>query len=110
MKLAEVRRFALSLPEAAEAPHFNYASYRVRGKIFVTVPPEQEHIHVFVADEERDRALALDPDFLEKLHWGSTVVGLRVALAAAKPAVVKQLVRQAWMRKAPKALLAKAVP
>lgn len=35
IRLAEVRRFALALPEATEAPHFDYASFRVRGKIFV---------------------------------------------------------------------------
>jgi hypothetical protein len=30
MKLEEVRRYALALPEAIEAPHFDYASFRVR--------------------------------------------------------------------------------
>jgi len=38
--LAEARRLALSLPEVTEQPHFDMASFRVRGKIFVTVPPE----------------------------------------------------------------------
>ncbi|MBI5259874.1 MAG: MmcQ/YjbR family DNA-binding protein [Burkholderiales bacterium] len=105
MTLAEIRRFALALPEASEAPHFHYSSYRVRGKIFVTVPPEQTHLHVFVADEHREPALAMHPGFLEKLLWGGKVVGLRVALARAEPAVVRQLVQQAWARKAPKSLL-----
>ncbi len=48
MKLAEVRRFAVSLPEATEEPHFDLASFRVKGKIFATVPPEEKHLHVFV--------------------------------------------------------------
>jgi hypothetical protein len=100
-----VRKFALSLPEAAEQPHFNFGSFRVRGKIFVTVPPEQTHIHVFVSEPQRDQALAMFPAFTEKLLWGSKVVGLRVALAEATASAVKQLVLQAWQAKAPKALL-----
>jgi hypothetical protein len=105
MKIAEVRRHALSLPEVTEEPHFNYSSFRVRGKIFVTVPPEGDHVHVFVPDEDREVALALQPDAVEKLHWGAKVVGLRVALARAKPALVNRLVSQAWTAKAPKKLL-----
>jgi len=36
VKLELARRYALSLPEAVEEPHFEYASFRVRGKIFAT--------------------------------------------------------------------------
>jgi hypothetical protein len=108
MKLAQVRRFAMSLPEVTEEPHFHYSSFRVRGKIFATVPPDGEHLHVFVADEEREIALALQPEFLEKLHWGKRVVGLRVSLAKANLKVVNKLLVQAWSRKAPKTLVAMA--
>ena len=104
MKLEHVRRFALSLPETAEAPHFNYASFRVCGKIFATAPPDGEHLHVFVGEETRERALALDPGWIEKLFWGQRVAGLRIALAKAKPAVVEALLSQAWRDKAPKRL------
>ncbi|MBN8886315.1 MAG: MmcQ/YjbR family DNA-binding protein [Rudaea sp.] len=107
MKIAAVREYALALPETAEAPHFNYAAFRVRGKIFVTVPPAETHIHVFVGEEEREPALALYAEFVEKLFWGEKAIGLRVELAKAKPAVVRQLVHKAWETKAPKTLLAK---
>jgi hypothetical protein len=107
MKIAQVRRFALSLPEVTEEPHFHYASFRVRGKIFATVPPEGEHLHVFVAEQEREIALAVDPEFVEKLHWGARVVGLRESLPKAKPGVVTRLLAQAWTRKAPKSLIAR---
>jgi hypothetical protein len=107
MKIDQVRKFALSLPETAEAPHFNYASFRVRGKIFATVPPEETHVHIFVSDEERERALLLYPECLEKLFWGAKVVGVRVTLEKAKTALVSALLREAWTRKAPKTLVAK---
>jgi hypothetical protein len=105
MKYSAARQFALSLPESTEQPHFNFNSFRVRGKIFVTVPPEQEHFHVFLSEAHREQALALYPEFTEKLIWGGKVVGLRVCLDSAPAAAVKQMVRQAWSSKAPKALL-----
>ena len=72
----------------------------MRGRIFVTVPPEQTHIHVFVSETSREQALALYPEFVEKLYWGGKVCGLRVQLSSARPAVVKELVRSAWANKA----------
>jgi len=107
MNIEQVRKHALALAETTEEPHFQYSSFRVRGKIFVTVPPGEEHIHVFVGEEIREPALAVHSAFLEKLTWGSKVVGLRVALAKAPPAVVKQLIGQAWNNKAPKSLQTK---
>ena len=104
MKIAQVRRFALALPEVTEAPHFHLSSFRVRGRIFATVPPGGEHLHVFVGDEDREVALELEPGFLEKLHWGKRVVCVRVSLAKAKPKVVERLLAQAWSRKAPRSL------
>jgi hypothetical protein len=62
-------------------------------------------VSTFVSEPAREQALAMYPAFAGKLLWGGKVVGLRVALAAASPAVVKQWVRQAWEAKAPKALL-----
>ena len=70
------------------------------------MPPDGKSLHVFVSEDEREIALALEPKFLEKLEWGRKVVGLRVLLAAAKPKVVTKLLAQAWSRKAPKSLRA----
>jgi hypothetical protein len=95
VKISSVRAHALSLEAVTEAPHHEYSSFRVRGKIFVTVPPAEDVIHVFVGEEDRERALALHPNFIEKLLWGGKVVGLRIALAAAIPGAVKALVSKA---------------
>ena len=110
MKLAEVRRFALALPEATEEPHHELSSFRVRGKIFVTVPPDEDHIHVFASEPERELALAMYPAWVESLLWGGKVVGVRVRLAGASPSVVQGLVRSAWRFKAPAALVKAATP
>ena len=86
----------MSLEAVTEEPHHNYSSFRVRGKIFVTIPPEEDFIHVFVGEEDRQQALALYPESIEKLVWGTKVLGLRVALATAKPTVVKSLLCKAY--------------
>jgi hypothetical protein len=108
MKLASVRQHALSLPEVTEEPHFQNSSFRVRGKIFLTIPPDETAIHVFVGEQQREFALALHSQFVEKLLWGGKVVGLRVSLQSALPAPVKQLITQAWENKAPKSAQAPA--
>ena len=82
------------------------SSMRVRGKIFVTVPPDEERIHIFITEPERDLALAMYEEFTEALYWGSKLVGVRVTIQSAPQEVVELLVRQAWQNKAPKALLA----
>ncbi len=105
MNVEQVRRIALALPSATEEPHFDYASFRIGGKIFATLPPDGQHLHVFVDEEQRQIALALEPGVAEKLLWGKRVVGLRLLLVAAKPPLVKRLLEQAWSRKAPKCLL-----
>ena len=102
MKLDAVRTAALALPDTTEEPHHHFGSFRVRGRIFVTVPPDQDHIHVFLEEQDRELALATYPDFTEKLLWGGKVVGLRVSLATASAPAVKVLVRQAYEHKSAK--------
>ena len=86
----------MSLEAATEEPHHNYSSFRVQGKIFVTTPPDEEFIHVFLGENDRERVLAMYPDFVEKLLWGSKVLGLRVRLNLAAPNLVKSLVDRAY--------------
>ncbi len=104
--LAQARRFALSLPEVTEEPHFEMASFRVRGKIFVTVPPGGELLHVFTDPLEAGGWVAEDPAAFEPLLWGKRVRGLRVRLAAVSAARLRELIEDAWRRKAPVGLVA----
>ena len=91
MKLAQVRRFAMLFPNITEESQFNYSSFRVRGKIFATVPPchratvppEGGHLHVFVAEEEREIALALEPALVAASPLPSFCQGSLMALMSA---------------------------
>jgi hypothetical protein len=107
MTLDRVRRFALSLPETTEEPHFDRTSFRVRHKIFATALPDDPYLNVFVDDEQTDRALCQHPGFLELLVWGKRTGGVRVFLPDAIPSVVDALLVQAWSRRAPKRLVAR---
>ena len=106
MNLQQARKFALSLPETTEVPHFEYTSFRVRGKIFATVPPDGAFMHIFVDEFQRAPLMAAHPDIFAALHWGAKVVGVRVLLAQADADTVNRLLTQSWMRKAPKRLAA----
>lgn len=104
--LEQARRFALSLPETTEEPHFDMASFRVRGKIFATVPPDETHLHVFVDEEEITASVAENPAAFEPLRWGDRIRGLRVNLGPAPQSRVSELLEESWRRKAPKRLVA----
>ena len=103
VKLQEVRKAALALPDTTEEPHHNFGSFRVHGKIFITIPPGGELLHIFLPTEQRELALAMDSEFLEPVHWGSKVVGVRAKLPLARKATVMALVRQAYAFKSAKA-------
>jgi hypothetical protein len=105
MKLERLREWALGMPGAVEAPHFDFASFRVGGKIFATVPPEGTHAHLFVDDEHRRMAVGAFPEWAADLWWGKKIVGVRIKLSRANVSVVKELVENAWERKAPAKLV-----
>jgi hypothetical protein len=106
MDVEEVRSVALSLPEATEQPHFDSASFRVRGHIFVTLPPDGDQAHIFVGEADVHAAVAERPSSCEELWWGKKLSGVRVRLPEADPILVAELIIDAWRRKAPKRLAA----
>ena len=108
MTLDDARRFALALPDTTEEPHHTYGSFRVRGKIFVTIPPGGELLHIFLPEQQRELALAMNPEFLEPVLWGSKVLGVRARLQQARKATVLGLIEQAYAYKAGKS--AKGAP
>jgi hypothetical protein len=106
VSVATVRRLALELPESAEAPHHAMTSFRVAGKIFATVPPEGDRLHVFLPEGEVAAYCAEFPTAIEELWWGTRLQGCRVALRQAERALVRELLTESWRRKAPKEVLA----
>ncbi len=104
--LSQARQYALSLPGTAEEPHFDMTSFRVNGKIFATAPADGTRLHVFVDEGEVAAAVAEEHGAFEPLLWGQRVRGLRIELAAAPDDQVRELLTEAWRRKASKRLVA----
>jgi hypothetical protein len=97
----EVRRMALSLPGSVEQDHFGNPSFRVGRRIFATVP-DDTHLNVMIDPFDVDAVVRAEPESCAELLWGKEVRGVRVSLPKASPAMVEELLRAAWKRKAPK--------
>jgi predicted DNA-binding protein (MmcQ/YjbR family) len=99
----DIRRVALSMPEAHEEPHFHMASFRVAGKIFCTLHDPEPRI-MLKLDPEDQRNLS-DGGVIEPVPgaWGkhgSTFVWFE----RLEPERLPNLVRLAWTHVAPKRL------
>jgi len=108
MRLSDARKFALSLPETTEEPHFAAGSFRVRGKIFATIPPSGKQLRIFLQNDEVQALIAGEPATYEPVIWGERVVqrAVCVNLGAANTSAVRELLEEAWRLRAPKRVIA----
>lgn len=97
-----VRAFALSLADTTEEPHHHFSSFRVKGKIFATLPPGGELVNVMLGENEARAAHAEDPKACQLMPWGKKIAGVQVTLAAADPVHVRELLEDAYRAKAPR--------
>ena len=100
------RTFALSLPEATEGAHMGHADFRVRGKIFATLGPEEDWGMVKLPpDEQADLVGEKDGPY----RPASGTWGLRgctiVRLKDASVMTVRGALVAAWRNTAPKGLV-----
>ena len=110
MTPAVLRSLALSLPEAEEHPHFDRASFRVRGKIFATLPPVgDDGVHKVVLKlpvlvkeslQQTDASAIMSLGNWDKGGWTQLDIGRMDGDKLA------DLVRLAWRQVAPKRLSA----
>jgi hypothetical protein len=106
MKMAAVRKFVLALPETTEEPHFAGGSFRVKGKIFTTIPVGGKHLRVYVDPVEGAALLANTPGF-EQVVWGEPKTDMvQVDLAVVDERLLLDLLEDAWRMKAPKRVVA----
>jgi hypothetical protein len=101
----DIRRIALSMPEAHEAPHFHMASFRVGKKIFCTLHDPEPRIMLKLDPEDQHNlcdGVAIEPVPGGWGRHGSTFVWFEKL----EPDRLPALMRLAWARVAPKRLLA----
>ena len=72
MTLDEIRRFALSFPEASEGDHFGRASFKTAGKMFCTVGAEPAVMDIKLDLEDQANLAAAHPGIVEPVegYWG----------------------------------------
>lgn len=102
----DIRALALSLPLAEEQPHFDRASFRVKGKIFATLPPGGERV-----------VLKLPPLVKESLRQthAAAIIALpggwdrggwtQIDIRSMDETMMSDLVHLAWGQLAPKKLM-----
>jgi hypothetical protein len=103
MTVEQIRKLALALPEVVEQDHWGNPSFRVRGRIFATMPDKQ-HVNVMIEPFDVEAAVRAEPESCEELWWGKELRGVCVSLPNAAPNLLEELLRAAWRRKAPKRL------
>ena len=102
MELDEAVAAVLALPGVTEADHHGRRSFRVgAGKVLATVP-EQGVLNVMVG-EDLAHAASAQPG-VDLLWWGRKLSGVRVQVATVDPALLDELLQDAWSRRAPAAL------
>lgn len=104
VKASDARRLALSFPEATEEDHHGIPSFRVRGKIFATFPDE-DHLRVMLEAEATHAAVSANPASFEELWWGKQLNGVVVHLRRVPVDQLRDLLEEAWRRRAPKRLV-----
>jgi hypothetical protein len=94
------------MPEAVESSHMNHPDFRVLGKIFATLGPDEVWGMVKLTPEQQRRFVRQEPEMFAPVRggWGrrgATTVELEAATEdAARSALVA-----AWRNVAPKRLL-----
>jgi hypothetical protein len=105
MTPAAFRRLALKLPEAVEASHMGQPDFRVGGKIFATLSPDGSWGMVKLTPPQQVLLCQAHPDAFQPFPnaWGRQGC-TKVFVKAAREAVVREALEQAWKNRAPKAL------
>jgi hypothetical protein len=95
MTADEFRDLALALPEAIEAAHMGHPDFRVRGKIFATLGPDEAWGMVKLTPEQQALFVRTEPDAFQPIKggWGRRGCTQVTLEAATEPAV-----RQRWQR------------
>ena len=102
--IERVHAIAARLPEVEETPHHGMRSFRVHGKIVATIPDER-HLRVMVGESEILAAVEADPRSCAPFFWGKRLACVVITLRTAEEQMVRELLLDAWSRKAPARLV-----
>jgi hypothetical protein len=119
--LDDVRRLALAMPEAEESTSYGWTTWVVRGKLFVwerplgkkdradlgDTAPDEPIFAARVADEGvKDALVADDPDVFFTIPHFKGYSAVLFQLERISVDVLKEVIADAWLSRAPKKLAA----
>lgn len=95
------RRLALSLPDAREGEHMDHPDFRVRGKIFATIHPDDAWGVVMLTPAQQKEFVAAAPKafFAVKGGWGRGGA-TQVLLKSVTASKARAALLRAWRNKA----------
>ncbi len=108
---ADIRRWAMALPEVAETSHFLFhvPVFKVRGRTFLGMGKDGTTAVFCISEQEANQAAAADPGSCQAVRRKDarrSFLGLQVELDRVPRERVRRLVSQAWREHAPKRLIA----
>jgi hypothetical protein len=96
MTADDIRTIIAKLEGTTEEPHHHLISFRIKGKIFATMPADASYLNIFVPEPVREAMLGMHPDDYEKVWWGKQVMGLKALTDRADRRDVADLLATAY--------------
>jgi hypothetical protein len=109
MTIEDFRRMALRFPESTEGLHMDHPDFRVRGKIFATIPdPKKQRGMVKLTPDQQQDFVGDAPKVFGPVKGGWGLRGATyINLKPAKKAHLHLALTAAWLNTAPKPLARK---
>lgn len=110
MTTSEIRGWATALPEVTEKQHFRFKVplRQVRGMTLLGMGRDETTAVFCITEEPADAAAAADPEHaaaVRRMDARRSFLGLKIELAALPAKRVEALMREAWVSRAPRALV-----
>lgn len=105
MTADDFRELALSLPATEERSHMGHADFRIGGKIFATIAPDESKGMAKLTPEQQALFVRSEPKVFEPVNgaWGRRGATY-ILFALAKEGSARQALIEAWRNVAPKKL------
>ena len=100
-----VRQIALALPEVVEAAHFKQPDFRVRNKIFATLPADQRIVCLKTTAANLDALVSVDGETFHDI-WRGRWMSIR--LDRVSLTLLRELLADSWRLVAPARLIVKS--
>ena len=114
MTIDELRAFCLGLPGTHEketwgdAEHAGDVTFRVKDKIYLITGPEGGSASIRTDRAQQTDLLAAFPEAVSMAAYVGRFGWVTVRLDGLDPAIIEDIIRSAWRRTAPKAVVAAA--